>query len=554
MINLDESTDGLVAQVRRRGDGQDRFAIVVILVGVTCQAYLARGLWFFSDTWAYLLRDASTFAGLLEPNQGHLALVTILALNAMYELVGLDYFPWFHLLRSVSYAALALSIWSYMRYRSVGPYMRWTILLIVLSLSQQSWLMAYTFANPMIHAILLASLITVDKNPRPTPLTGLTVMTGLLIAVASGGTAIAGTAGLLAVAISQRRWRWLGPLVVPILAYTTWFILYVARSEASGSSAGTLGSLPTELPKIVLEVLSGAIGRTLSLPPDYWPLFGSLVLVALIWAGMRGEFSSTDSYAVLAIIAFLSMLGVARAGTGLASLTEVRYTFNVSIWLIVLIVPTMTRLVFRRQFLVIVPLIAVVLVGNVSQLLSSMDDWERTLSYGREITETAGALMAAGERFDPNAPIDGDRTAVLIASDVRNFLQEGWVPRASQDERLRARARAELKLAWSTREPWRGFAPDNADELVGQGCEIVAARDVLQTHIEDARTLVVKQAEDTVVEIRWEDNEGPALRRVDAFRGTSFVRMIDPLGGPALLEVSVTSGDSVEICNLPGIS
>lgn len=531
-------------------DRQDLAAGLAVILLVGLQAWLARDLWFYSDTWTYLFRDASTVEGLLRPHAGHLMAFPILTFDVLYQLAGLDYFPWYHLLRSATYAAFALAVWRYLRHRGVHPGVRWTVLLLVLVLAQQSWLMAYTFNNPMIHAVVLATLVLVDRHERPAAAVGVAVAGSLLVAVASGGSALAGITGLAAVAVARRRWSWLGPLLAPLVVYGVWYAFY-AGGGRGGASVGALAQLPVELPKVALQVMSAAVGRTLAMGAEYWPVLGILTVVGLVLGVLRDRFSKVDLLPVVAMLTYLAMIVVARAGTGLASLTETRYTFNVSIWLILLVAPAVTRPRPRRVLFVAVPLVGVVLLSNVAQLREDVGDWSRTLSYSRTLVETAGALMDEGERFLPNAPIDGDRTAVVLAADLQGFLRKGWSPTAAQDDDVRARARAELKLAWSAREPGRGYAPKDAKELAGRDCRDIGPGDPFWGEVRDARTLVVKGAESGVVAIRWEDPEGPALRRVEAHRGTSYVRMIEPIGRAADLRVSVTAGGPVEVCNLP---
>jgi hypothetical protein len=186
-------------------------------------AWLGRDLWFFSDDWDIIAFHHG--GAYLTPYNGHLWLVPIFIFHTLYVTAGLGSFTPYRVVGLVSYAALGVTFYAYLR-RRVTPVVAALAALSVVWFSTAQYDVLFpllmNFSVPLACTAGIWMLLDGDTPRRDLAAGGL-----LALALATNSVGLI-TAAVVASELLVRRAplrRWL-PFIPPFALWLLWYAVY----------------------------------------------------------------------------------------------------------------------------------------------------------------------------------------------------------------------------------------------------------------------------------------------------------------------------------------
>lgn len=516
-----------------------QLAVIGVLVAVV--GFLSRNLWFFDDDWDYLTtRAAGDLDAYLEPHAGHWTLWTVPIFRALHQVVGLDYFPWYHLPRLAALGLLALLLWRTLERRGAPPVVAGAATAVFAVLDTSAGHRAISIGNYIVMGVLMVvGLQLVD----PAPVTGrrrLVVAVALVVGVMAFSTGGLVTGATVLVVIGSRRLKdWWPALIPPVAVYALWTLGY------GPDRADSLTPNPVELPGAMLKVLGVSVGSLVGVGDLLGALLGLAVFAFVGYLAWQRRLDVFDALALTTAVIFLAVTAELRAVADFP--LEDRYAFVPIITLALVVVPRI-RVPASRTLAVAAGLVAVgVFAVNLHGTRERSQELAEFVADRRPRVETAAALLADGQPAVDDAWV----SVPLTVEGLRKLVAEGWQPPVTPDREREARGFLTI-----------GLGPDSdeatEDDLAGD-CHTLAAGDEQAFEFDEPSSLVIRAPRQAQLGVTWEGDGVEGERRITWTRGRGqFGGDVGrfPLavadGGTTTVTVEVLrASDDVEACLIP---
>ncbi|MEO5941667.1 MAG: hypothetical protein ABIZ72_11540 [Candidatus Limnocylindrales bacterium] len=337
--------------------------------------WLGRGMTFYHDEWALILKRDLSLDGILAPHNEHLSATLVVLYRVLLGTVGMgSYWPYLAVTFALHLVVAGLVyavVRSETRDRSRGWALGAMAVMLVLGAGGDDILWAFQSATIGAVAGGIGAILVAPRRP------GLAAAL-LTIALATSGASLAFLAGT-SVRLVLERPRALAWLIVPVGLYVAWYVTY----GASGVAALRSPSLDGVAPYVAVGLAAsagGALGTTILLVGG----IASIVLVAGL-ASTRPV--PTVVLALLAAgIAFYVIAGTVRAELGSEQAAASRYLYIVAPSFLVAAAIVLSRLPRPVGARIAAAVLAVALAGNVALLVGASDrllskvECERTLT------------------------------------------------------------------------------------------------------------------------------------------------------------------------------
>jgi hypothetical protein len=204
-----------------------------------------RGLTLFVDEWffGYLARQDFTLSSLLEPDNGHLAVVPILITKASLQLFGAGTALPLRLVAVATHLCVALMLFTMLR-RLLGALLALVPVILVLFLGSAADVLVGSHALPIEISVATGLGAWLALRPR-TPARDAVAAALLLVGIASNGFALPFMAGAVAIVWLDPRssWRRQWIVAVPLVLYALWRLTQ-GSSDQSDFAISNLAGLP----------------------------------------------------------------------------------------------------------------------------------------------------------------------------------------------------------------------------------------------------------------------------------------------------------------------
>lgn len=415
-------------------------AVALFVTGAVVVVYAGRGMWFFTDEWAFLLyrRDLGV-ATVMQPHNDHWLAWPALIYRGLFELGGLhSYWP-YHLASAALHIAATAVGWRLLRrlgMPAVPAALAATALLVMGRAGEQlfnAFQLSWT-APTLLFAVALLRLERPGAEPsrqdlaagpsrqdvagaEPSPQDLAVAAACLLCAMPFGGVALALVAGTAGGLVLCGRWRQALVVAGPALAvWLTWRIAW-------GTSPAVAADALTQVPAYVGYGLAAATAAIGSLPVLLGAALASVLLGAVLLAFLRRRLPLTGVVAACALVAFYASAGVARvASGGVTQAGSSRYLW-VGGLLVILAAATVARPVWAsRHGAAVTAVVSVALLGCVAANLVTLgvqrrEHLERKGESALRIV-AADRLVAAGSPYTAIAQVDSVYAPEVVAGQL----------------------------------------------------------------------------------------------------------------------------------------
>ena len=530
--------------------------LVLAVVAVAVTAYTARDLWFTTDEWEFLAnRTTFDLGDLTRPSAGHWTTWSTLLLRAIYQAVGVDFWPWFYVPRLIGHTLLVTLIWRVTRRRGADPLVAMAAYAVLLVLGASGYQRALQLGNWTVYAVLILCAWIISRRPDE-PTTGDRVLVGLalLVAVLGNGYAVAAIAGITAALLLTRRLvRWIPSLVPALVAYGIWYLHY--RND--------LRPKPQLSVSTILDIPAGAfrVSRTAVESATAFPgwLAALVVLGLAAWIvvlAVRRRFDLFDGIILWTLAAGLSLLTIQRVSLDAEAANRLRYGYSVLVLLALALVPhiRLPRTTLARVGLVVVTV--GLLAANVTQLRDAINVREEEGQRALVLSVAAAGMIDAGE---PVVPVPSPLVPGLESDELAQLVDEGYHPEPLPEDRadrepIEAEARGVLRISVldANRKALDDYdvpdVPPATDAPVDDdGCVALAEQEPVTAGVTGPAQLTLTKQPGQVLALTWVDEFGEGTRRVD---DPDLRRVVLTLAAPtdtAELTLESRVGD-LEVC------
>lgn len=503
--------------------------------------WLGRASWFFGDVWDYITRDGITLDTLLEPHNGHLTWPLVILYQSIYNLFGMDYFPWYFIPRLLGHAAVAFVMWRVMRLRGADPLLAFLVYVWMLFIHASAFLTAAGFGNWLVLIAAPFVALYIERAPDPTWRERAIIGSALAIAMTVQSNGIALVAAIvLSLILVRKIHAWWPALVIAVIPYAVWY------SWRGGGERGTpalnLENL-LDAPSVALEMWSIVPARLLAFPREFGVvlLAGIAILIAI---GVERKRLGFVELALLLMSACYSLMVIlVRIVTGQIPIGSHRYAY----WMGMMAIPAVIPLIRSGRLLKVrhlaVGVAVLVLPGNILGLSTGLNFWEGKAGEVRAVVSGAAALISAGEPYINHATFDTQHATNLRLKDVASFVNDGWKPaipstERTGDEAIESVARGQLRMDLSRTNALR----------TGTTCLRVSSDEVREFHVGQRPTAYVVPTGRATITFRWYDQFGDGFLRssLNEARKLDLVVSIEQ----AVLRLTHNDGAPLHICGL----
>ena len=274
-----------------------------------------RGQTFWYDEWAFVLgrrgHDLGTF---LDPHNGHLSLVPILAYKALLAVAGMNHYWPYRLTVTAVHLLCAALIYIYAE-RRIGGWLALAATIPILFLGPAWQVIAWPFEMAWVASLAagLGAFLMLDRRDRLGNVAAAALFT---VSVASSGLGVAILIGALAETLLRRPRR---PLVVavPLGLYLLWYLGY----SDSNLAASRIAKVPAFVADAFASSLASLVGLTGTTAPYRGDSLGwgrplaVIVVVLVIWRLISiGHVPARVATFGATIIGFWVLTAISRAG------------------------------------------------------------------------------------------------------------------------------------------------------------------------------------------------------------------------------------------------
>ncbi len=270
--------------------------------------YLGRGLWFFSDEWAFLLnRRELTLAAVMRPHNEHWVALPVLLYRGLFAVGGLtNYWP-YYLTALTFHTAATVAGWLVLRRFGMPPLPALLAGLSLLLMGKASTQLFNAFQIGWTIPILLflVVLVLLDRT-EPTSRRDRWASACLALAMPFAGISISLVAGTAAALVIRRQLRRALLVTGPALAsYALWRAIWGVSPPIT---LETLIRVPGFIGYGLATAVSGFTGLPMAAAGVLLALFGLAVTVRAV----RGGLPLPAWASLFALLAFLGIAGIAR--------------------------------------------------------------------------------------------------------------------------------------------------------------------------------------------------------------------------------------------------
>lgn len=371
-----------------------------ILTASYVHIVIMRGTTFHVDEWTMIFQYGWSPAQLVEPINGHSAIVGRVSWNLVMAVFGIaDYLP-FRLLGLSFNLFLGLALFVYGR-RRAGPIPALSLVILSLFLGSSFHTILWPAAAIGLCSIgaLVLILLCLEREDLRSDLSASALM---LLALASGGMGIVVYAASTTEILLRRQLRRWWLVVFPPLLYLAWLASVAQTRPQSGFSTKNIVSAPSYVATALRFAAAGLFGRK---PP--WATVALMtylgVLALLAWLNRRRvDFVRVASLTV-APLTFWILTALFRGG--LAEPGAPRYIAFGALPLALVLLEMARGLPLRRVATGALALAAVSVTGNLPMLLANGENF-RHLGYVQR-AELA-ALQSVRSTVKPDYVLPGD--------------------------------------------------------------------------------------------------------------------------------------------------
>lgn len=374
------------------------FLVVAATVFITVYSHNASGLTFFFDEWTFLTGRHMSFAGLLEPHNGHLSLFPVVVYLVLRRFFGLSSYVPYQVVGALVHMAVAGVCYAIARRRSLPFAMAFCVPVLLLGSGWQN--IMWPFQIGMMGSLLFG-ILAIDEASKSNPRTRAVVFVCLSLMCAGGGIASAAVVGMLL--LVGHHWRRTAEFGVAVLFYGSWFLAYGNSQSQPGNLALT--------PRYVLDSAAAAGAGTAARSTQFGWAVCILVLSVVVWRVVkrRSEDTTRMTFGLLVfLLATWALTGVSRAH--LQEPAASRYVYVGAI--VLLLILSVQSASTPNPLLYGLPIVVwFVFVGSNISVLEAGSGGLRDTS--QHVRASLTALDIARQRPPSDSAVDGARAPQL---------------------------------------------------------------------------------------------------------------------------------------------
>lgn len=498
--------------------------ILLAVVAVALTAYMARDLWFTTDEWEFLAnRTAFDLGDLTRPSAGHWTTWSTLLLRAIYQAVGVDFWPWFYVPRLIGHTLLVTLIWRVTRWRGADPLVAMAGYAVLLVLGASGYQRALQLGNWTVYAVLILCAWIINRRPdEPTTRDRVVVAIALVVAVLGNGYAVAAIAGITAgLLLTRRLVRWIPSLVPALVAYGIWYLNY--RGDLRPKPQLTVSAI-LGIPAGAFRVSRAAVESATAFPGWLAAVVVLGVVTWILWLILRRKLDLFDAIILWTLAAGLSLLTIQRVSLDSDAANRLRYGYSVLVLLALALVPhiRLPRTTLARVGVAVVTL--ALLAANVSQMRDAINVREDEGQRALVLSVAAAGMIDAGE---PVVPVPSPLVPGLESDELVQLVGEGYHPAPLPEnradlEQIEAEARGVLRISVldANRQVLDDYdlvgVPPTTDAAVdADGCITLSEGEPVAASVTGPAQLTLTKGPGQVLALTWEDEFGEGTRRVD---------------------------------------
>jgi hypothetical protein len=279
--------------VRERADGPTLAALgALCLISAATLVALGSRLTFFNDEWyVLLLRPGLSADALLEPHNGHLSLLPVVAYKGLVAAFGLDAQVPFRVLLAATIASAAVAVHLYVRER-LGSAVAVICAAVILFLGPAWQDLLWSFQIGLIGSLStgIVALLALDRPGRRASIVACALLIASLC-LSNLGLSFLVAAAIVLVLRRTRSEAWV--VAVPALIFAAWWLGW-GHEDKTGFAWGNVARTPA----YVFDAISSALAASTGLgnyPEGFdayaWgrPLLALAIvlLAAFLWRGWR---------------------------------------------------------------------------------------------------------------------------------------------------------------------------------------------------------------------------------------------------------------------------
>lgn len=380
----------------------------------------ASEMYFMADIWAHLGDADYRPEDLLAGHGGHWVAWNVLVTNVLFDTAGLNYWPWWGVLRIVAWGGMAIWTWWLIGKRGgsrlVALAAAGLMLVMPIALVFRPWLIGI----PIEHVVWTSASLMMDgqqTNRRRFALFGL-----LVFGVTTGSLIVLFAVASLGLALIGWDFRYWWPSLVGSLVVRMLWASFGPAAQPKRSSFGFADVV--RAPYAVLRLFKSGIDNWLLLPGLWTAAVASGVVLGLLVCFVAGGRERHVLRGIGLLAVTLGATYISRVVPGIASVETPRYAMPIAIILLLTVAPTLrfdggrVRQVGAIGFVIL----AIVAIPDQRRELIPRYRYENNVSSALEAELAATVdLLRAGhphspsERFRPGALAGGALTFGRIA-------------------------------------------------------------------------------------------------------------------------------------------
>lgn len=500
--------------------------VIAALVSIVLIALQCRDLWFFSDVWGVVTtRRLTSFEDLMRDHGGHWVLFQVLLIQGLYNLFGLDYWPWFLIPRLVGYAGVCFALWRTFRWQKMDPFLAFGAYLVLLFLGPSAVVTNVAHVGIIfIEGCLLGGAVLITRFEKPSA-KHIWALFGLLtLALASGGNGAAVWGGVMVSLVLYRKIRsWWPAVASSLVIYVTWYVTYGTRQRAGPMKPSVPGlSAFLEAPGYAVQLLSASLESLLSLPEVLSTFVLGGLFIWILTRAFRKELSFLDTSFFLSALAFVALYVLIRVPAGVFNLGGPFYTFTIVFFFLP---PTMIHLLrpIKERWRIPVFLVLILFTWfSALDLFRIIERRQQARQMTRPRVEAVGWMLAREEPFVTYAGIDYQ----IAARHVQRLIDEGWQVENPPDDEILVTMRGLIRMA--TNAPRLRGQPLKIQGSVQEGCTSVAPGEVFVGEVSGFGSIQLQQVSGVQLSLTWTDEFGMGERQVTAANDEMFIEFAKP--------------------------
>lgn len=402
--------------------------LAVLAVGLVALLALSTKLGFYFDDWAFLVPNGPS---IWAPHVGHWSTTPMLVFRGLRDVFGLEHFLPFALLNIAAHLTLAHLLWRIMRRIGVNAWIATAFTPVLVFLGAGAENILWAFQIGFIGAIDLGLIVLLLlMSTRFRWHTGVLVVVLSVWALTFSGTSLPALFAAALVGFAFRGfWRTVGLLAPAGVAFLIWYALSGRKAPSPWRPTGAY-DLAVHVPQYAYSLIFDGFGRLFPVAA-----FGSVLLflafVAAVISLPRLRREHVPAYALLAgVVVFAMLTAYTRAGDGIASATDGRYTYYVVAFALPFIALGISLLTVRSSvsLLGVSIAIACLVIPNISTLGTGLATRGQAIRTATDSMNAAMTIISAAPAQFPDQDVPDPMWAPDVnVGDLKTMMQRGWL-------------------------------------------------------------------------------------------------------------------------------